>query len=234
MVATLLAALILTGLAWWLIKGDYFRVNRITCEQDGFPCSESIRDLFQEAMGANIFLLKPKRSAAAVLLKQPVLAVVTIHKRLPNQLRVTVQSRQPFALLEGSDGEKVLVDKAGVGLPTPPESFTGPRLKVGSLPVIGETTVDPLIIQGLSLIELLQRSYIPFEYIWYADSQSLTTQLANDIIATFSGQKDLSGQVDSLQYILHHSRMEDKAIQGIDLRFQKPIITFTQPKDRAS
>ena len=231
-----LAGLVLAGLAglgWWLFQGKYFRVSRIICEQDSFPCSESTLAWFQEALDTNIFLFKPNHLANAIIRQQPILAVVTLEKRLPNQLRVTIYSRQPFTLLEGPQGEKIVVDEAGVGLPNQPASFTGPKLKAASLPVIGEATVDPSTLQGLNLIGLLQRSYIPFEHIWYSELNSFTAQLTNDIVATFSGQKDLSGQVDSLQYILHHSRMEDKAIQGIDLRFQKPVITF-RVKEKAA
>lgn len=237
-VKTVVTVLVLVALAasgWWVFAGDFFQISRISCQQDGYPCREPIQALFQEALGKNIFLFKTKTLALRVGKQEPTLANVSVTKHLPDELGVAVTSRQPFALLTDGQGAAVVVDKTGVALPVPSQEFTGPRLVTASLPVIGEVTADSQVLAGLRLIELFQLSYIPFEYISYPDKISLTTQLSNKIIATFSAQKDLSGQVDSLQYILHHSRMEDKAVTGIDLRFQKPIITFTQPgEDKAT
>ena len=234
-VVTVLVLAILAVAGWGVFDGEFFQIGQISCQQDSYPCREPIEALFQEALGKNIFLFKTRTLALRVGKQEPALADVTVTKHLPDRLQITVVSRQPFALLIDPQGEAVVVDTAGMALPVPAREFTGPKLRTASLPVIGEVTADSQVTAGLRLIELLQLSYIPFEYISYPDKISLTTQLTNKVIATFSAQKDLSGQVDSLQYILHHSRMEDKAVTGIDLRFQKPIITFTQPgEDKAA
>jgi len=218
----------LGGLGWWLFQGEFFRITSFNCESTGFGCDQETQELFSQARGKNIFLFKKDALAETVKKQKPAFREVVIKKRLPDHLQITVSLREPFSLLIGPQGEVIVVDKEGMVLPSSQNDFSGPRLKVNSLPVIGEKVVNPDTLQGLKLIDLLQTSYIPFEYIYYPDKVSLSTQLASGVMATFSAQKELSPQVDSLQYILHHSRMGDKVIEAIDLRFQKPIITFTQ------
>lgn len=215
------------ALGFWLFSGSLFEIKTISCQKENFDCPVTIMASFEEARGQNIFLYKTKTLTRNVEKRNPELKQVLIKKQLPNALRVTLVSRQPFAILEMTSGQAVVADEEGfvLGMFQPDRPL--PHLKVVSLPVIGEMISDPILVKELNLAKLLQVSYLNFEYISYSDETSFNVLFLDNVVATVSAQKDLVPQVDSLQYILSHSRMKDKALKTVDLRFQKPIVTFT-------
>jgi len=224
----ILAILSLLGLlGFWVFTGDLFKIKNISCQQKGLPCDEKIITLFQEALGQNIFLLKTRYLQEKIIKMTPQYRRINIQKRLPETLVITIMPREPFAKVEASNGKQVMVDEEGRVLETTAYNLKLPKLLVYVLPqAYDQLLVDQKLIAGLELIKLLQNSYLNFEYISYPNETTLTVIMSDRVIASFSAQKDLNTQVDSLQYILRHSRMKDKEIRTIDLRFQKPIITF--------
>jgi hypothetical protein len=51
-------------------------------------------------------------------------------------------------------------------------------------------------------------------------------QLDNSIEAILSADKNISIQLDSLQYTIAHLTIEGKRIERVDLRFERPVVTF--------
>lgn len=52
------------------------------------------------------------------------------------------------------------------------------------------------------------------------------TQLNDGTEIVLSGEKDISVQLDSLQYTIAHLTIEGKRIARVDMRFERPVVTF--------
>lgn len=229
---TMVVLLILSclfGLGFWMFfAGTFFKIKEIDCQSQDFPCDLETVSLFNEAKDKNIFLLKTKSLAKKIEKNQPRFKRVEIVKRLPSTLLIRIFPRVGFALLESMEGRKIVVDEEGYGLNNFEEFLDLPKIRVNYIPSIGEKVSQETILKALRLTAYLQKSFISFRELNASQDSDLTLYLFKDLVATFSAQKDLSGQVDSLQYILRHSRMEDSKVQAIDLRFQKPVLKFVQ------
>ncbi|MFZ5366433.1 MAG: hypothetical protein ACOZBZ_04080 [Patescibacteria group bacterium] len=75
------------------------------------------------------------------------------------------------------------------------------------------------------LKNLLEMSGVKVEMIKSLD-KSFEATLSGNLKVFFSREKDLSGQVASLQLILGRSKIEGKIPLEIDLRFDKPVLIY--------
>ncbi len=75
------------------------------------------------------------------------------------------------------------------------------------------------------LKNLLQASGLEIEAIKSLD-ESFEATLSGNLLVLFSKEKEYSNQVASLQFILSRSKIEGKIPQKIDLRFDKPVLTY--------
>jgi hypothetical protein len=71
----------------------------------------------------------------------------------------------------------------------------------------------------------LKKQQIDYTNIDRGDN-SYTITLQEGGKVTFSSQKDIMGQIASLQYILSHLKMEGREFSSLDLRFDKPVIVI--------
>jgi len=55
---------------------------------------------------------------------------------------------------------------------------------------------------------------------------SIEVSMAGNLNVIFSKEKDYTGQIASLQFILERSKIEGKIPSKIDLRFSKPVLTY--------
>ena len=56
--------------------------------------------------------------------------------------------------------------------------------------------------------------------------ESFEATLSGNLFVLFSKEKEYASQVASLQFILSRSKIEGKIPQKIDLRFDKPVLTY--------
>lgn len=208
--------------------GSYFKVKTIFCQKGDYNCHKNEILPFNQAINQNIFLLKTKSLAEKIQKNSPDYKEVLIKKKLPDQLMITIVPRSAFVFLEAGLGSKVVVDEEGYVLSDGDLTANLPRVLVRVLPAPGEKISDEITLQAIKLTKLVQGSFLSFKIIDASGKLNLTLYLSQGLVATFSAQKDLITQVDSLQYILRHSKMEDSKIQAIDLRFQKPVLKFAQ------
>lgn len=224
--AVFIVIILLAAVGILVFAGDFFKIKSISCQKNNFPCSEETEKIFFNAYGASIFLFNSQELAIKVKKNNPGFGKILIKKKLPDRLFIEIIPREEFAILKLGTVRQAVVDEEGFVFSDKAESLNLPIFLVNSLPGIGDSIADETILKGLKLINLLKNSYISFEYINYPDEDSLTILLSDNFIATVSAKKQLSSQVDSLQYILRHSKIEDKVIEGVDLRFQKPVVKF--------
>lgn len=223
---TILILLNLIGVASlfvWLFRGDLFKTRNIDCIKENFGCSPKEISLLEPLYGQNIFLLQGRIFSRNFVYNNPYISKVKITKKLPNSLKIILTPRKALAVIK-TDRERFLIDDSGF-------VFAKAEKNRNKLPIIiltqsiaiGETLVGKIEKKTLILAKKLQESFIQFDKINLVNGDFLEVFTANKMIATFSGEKALAPQVDSLQYILHHSRMDGKVIR-VDLRFDKPIL----------
>ena len=59
-----------------------------------------------------------------------------------------------------------------------------------------------------------------------SSDESFEATLLGNLLVLFSKEKEYASQVASLQFILSRSKIEGKIPQKIDLRFDKPVLTY--------
>lgn len=58
------------------------------------------------------------------------------------------------------------------------------------------------------------------------DTRSIGVYTQQGAVAIFSTENDLKSQIDSLQIVLAKSKIDAAKIEKIDLRFDKPVVTY--------
>lgn len=209
-----------------------FKVKRIICFEEGFPCQQERLKIFEDFYDKNIFSLKTSSLSHQVIQKRPEILKLEVKKQLPDTLKIKVIKREPVVYLTADQEKFFLSDVNGV-------IFQGPLKDTNSyrLPLIIFPTGSVDFRMGLSLEnyqsfkealklqQLLKEFFINFDRLKIENEEDLSLSLPDGIVVTFSAKKELKPQVASLQLILKQSKMEgNKIIKKIDLRFEKPVI----------
>ena len=71
----------------------------------------------------------------------------------------------------------------------------------------------------------LNRHHIAYTSIT-VDGSDIHIQLDDTTAVLISIDKDISVQLDSLQYTMAHLTIEGKRIARVDMRFERPVVTF--------
>jgi len=222
-ILVLLSVGAVAGLFFWFGTSDFFKVKTIDCFKENFGCSQQENFLFESLYGQNIFFLQTKIHSQNIAKKNPEILKVKIAKKLPNSLKIILIPRKAVAIFKKGE-EKLLVDQTGFVFARAEKTQTQLPLIITNRPLaIGEYLLSDLEKKALFLSSKLEGSFIHFGEIRLTNDDFLEVHDPGKLIATFSAQKPLTPQVDSLQYILNHSRMNQKVLK-IDLRFDKPIL----------
>lgn len=209
------------------------KIKNIDCLDENFPCKQEILNIFEQFYDKDLLFLKNSALIDKAKKENPEILKLEINKIYPSTLKVQVTKRKPFAYLTIDQNNYFLVDINGV-VYTNQEKKEKKSLEF--LLVIMPENFS--LTKGLSLenykpfkkaIDLqtrLKEYLLSFEKIEIKNDGDLRLFLPKEIIAEFSTRKDLKVQVASLQLILKQSKIEEKVISSIDLRFDKPVIKF--------
>jgi len=96
------------------------------------------------------------------------------------------------------------------------------RQKTLSAPMLVPT--EPAWVDKLE--ESLKLRLFEFKEIKIISSRQTAVLMKDGSLVIFSSHKNLENQLDSLQLILRRSKIKDKSIVRIDLRFDKPVIVY--------
>jgi hypothetical protein len=77
-----------------------------------------------------------------------------------------------------------------------------------------------------NLEKALQEKKIDYTRIYNQKDGSCIIKLTDGSLVIISSQKDINREISSLQFILKRLTMEGKEFTKLDLRFEKPVITF--------
>lgn len=222
----LLVLVLAVGIVF-IFKSKFFSLNVFNCSINSFPCKKESY-LFEELRGKNIFLANTTKLAEKIESQILTIEEVRIKKQLPNKIKIEIIPRVGVAVLTTDDKIWFLIDKNGFIFK---KTFTKPEglviINTFSLETsfyLGQKINDQWLVKTLLLIKSLDKNFVSFKKIVVLSRDNISLFLHEAVIASFSAQKNISQQVDSLQFILRQSKIEGKLPAYIDLRFTKPVI----------
>lgn len=195
-----------------------FGINNQDCIKE-----EQVEKIIQNK---NFFLIDEKKLAENLQSQFICVAQVTVKKRFPKTLKIEVAIKQPVAKIEGSnsfateDGYLTSSDKNLPLLYLPSQVRSQINQKIS----------DKDALFALKLASLLIKSDYNVVAIRIVKEKEIVTYDHQGIVAIFTGEKSADLQVDSLQQVLSLSKINSAKITKIDLRFDKPIVTFAKSR----
>lgn len=212
-----------------ILRGNFFKINQVICFDNQDPCQAELWFKTNSLLlGKNIISLSPQKTEALIKEELPGIDQVKLEKKLPDKLIVHLVKRKPIAVIE-ANGEYYQVDYQGVILAKLDQPTDLPLIVSGefSVTVDNRQFKSDLVLSSLDFLYQLLISNIEARRIEITDSRELTVFLKTGPKVLISLNKNIKEQVDSLQLILERAKIEGKQIELIDLRFDKPIIKYT-------
>lgn len=217
-----------------MFQDDFWRVKRIDCRLNGQECPPEIKgELMKFFQGESILSLSPSEAAEKIKNSPLRISEAVVKKRFPYGLGLVfeLEERKPKAAVinEGnSEGGFYLVDQDGFLLEKTAEVPSLPLVFTTQLPErqIGEKfEVDELEKAIFILVDLQLRLLKP-KLARVASPREIEVWFEGNAQAIISPQKNLNEQLDSLQLIFSRTKIEGEKPKRIDLRFDKPVISY--------
>lgn len=215
----LVLALLGSILVYW--SGNrLFEIQNIEIEGNGMNVVVDERRIPK-----NLLLFPSEKIRIQILADNPLVEDIEFKKKLPHTLVIKGIARTPVARLV-SGLSAVNLDKTGIILPSDDKSVSGlPLLLFANSTVkIGDRVNSKQILAGLSFITDAQ-TFMKINSIESYDSQSLLAKTPKaDIFIPQSA--DMHAVAATLQTLLSGFRIKGTLPTKIDLRFEKPIVTY--------
>lgn len=236
--AILLVTVVLAGLVWVVLLGakiigqslfsenDRFTIKHLNISSDGKLQPEHIREYAHLDEGMNLFAVdldQVRDDLASV----PIVSAVSVRRRLPDTLIITVSERTPAARLgEESTGYPLAVDRSGFVL--------GPTSVSQQLPSIsglqekglrpGAQVGDPGVKNALHILDLCDEpSYSRFLKVQNVDvshTEYLEVRLQRGERILLS-RENMDVKLAKLCEIMKHTADQGQAIAAIDMTVER-------------
>ncbi len=211
-----------------VLKSDFLKVNQVVCFENQNACQSDL--WFQInglVLGKNLVLLSPQKVKEEIKGKLTEIDEIKIEKHLPNKLVIHLTKRRPLAIIE-TDNHYYQVDYQGFVLaefqqPTDLPLITSSQ---SAIMVDNHQFKSTGVISSLNCLYQLLMKNIEVRRLEINLFEDLTLFLKKGPQVLISSKKGIGQQVDSLQLILERAKIEGKQIKVIDLRFDKPVVTF--------
>ncbi|MFC1627257.1 hypothetical protein ACFL18_01715 [Patescibacteria group bacterium] len=241
----IIPAIILIVLVILLSRLQTFKIKKINCQLNDHPCSLKFEPILVNLYNQNIFKLDKKNIISQIQNFDSTLTEINIDKQLPNKININMVRRLPIAQIatvdnldfEGLDSSAsatlsgsiqdnfFTLDKTGEVFATLNKQQAGlPLVQVHSSAKldIGHTDLTQTIAD---LINQLNSHYVNFESLASID-HFFIVKTRQGPYAVFTTARSLTSQVASLQYILSNIKIDQSLPTKIDLRFDKPVLTY--------
>jgi len=210
-----------------------------------FCPGEMWNELTSLTFGKNLIFLKKKEIVGKILSNHQIIKDLKIKRVLPDKLIFKLEKRKGVAVLgfelnleekEATfSGKPVfettkdfyMVDEDGVVVKKENDSFLPLILLSEQLNLnIGQQVPQSQIIEAIKFLTTLRLNLLEPKIAKITSPYSLTVWLKDGEEIVFSFKKEIQIQVDSLQFILSRSKIEGRRVKKIDLRFDKPVVTY--------
>lgn len=159
-----------------------------------------------------------------ILKDYPLVGSVTVKKKYPSTLIITAVPRKPFAIA-GVGTETYALDEDGVVLTKYPSQSGLPTIAI-AMPALqpGEKISDTGAFAAINFLRETAPMLTVSDIIIY-DNLSLRAQ-AGSMSIVFPQNADIPALARTLQTMIAGFRIKGKLPAIIDLRFDKPVVTF--------
>ncbi len=215
----------------YLSRQEAFRIEKISFENADHIRLSELNSLLPPLEGVNLFAIDPPMICSAIR-QHPWVDDVTLYRRLPDRLIISVTERRPAALISG---ERIwALDASGVLLPT--DSWSG-TLDVPLINYSGEgdlkagcVLVHRPVLDILIGLEALRRRLpelwrMVSEVSWDEKGQLLLYSSASHTRILLGSKPNWQQMVDFYSFLIFQgggSGIED--IDFVDLRFRGQVI----------
>ena len=239
-------ALVLIGLVILLSKLQTFNIQKVTCQLDDHPCSLEFESVLISFYNQNIFKLNRSQVVGKLTQFDSTLSDIKLKKQLPSTLNIFMQRRLAIAQLipvenlqfEGLNSSQSAtlsgqildqffrLDKTG-------EIYQKVNQKNPQLPEVLVSTSFPLSLAKIDLTEKLAKlitslnlNYVKYSRLAWLSSNQIIIHTSLGPYAVLDSTQNLDSAVASLQYILTNIKIDSKLPNKVDLRFDKPVLSF--------
>lgn len=215
-------AFLITGFLF--LKSEVFFIKNVMVTTDyNVMANPQIVKILEKTKEQNFFLLKTEEIAEQIKSQDLKIEEVKIEKVFSGKLLVNIQTRQPLATIKIQDGY-LFIDKEGLIFEKKSESGPIPSLNLGlQNPQVG-SRIDEREEIVLTILAFLKGKEEVLFITKEADYYFL--QLTEGLQILFPGKDETQKKLDSLQMMLTRFKIEGKRPAKIDLRFDKPVISF--------
>ncbi|MBI4065394.1 hypothetical protein HY409_03425 [Candidatus Gottesmanbacteria bacterium] len=210
---------ILVGISAYVLLVNIFTIDAIEVQGDGIGV-----DVNQQKLPKNLLFFPIAKITKQILLDNPLVESLTIQKKYPRVLILKVKARSGVANVVASTMSAV-VDASGViiGIDRPKDDIPTIEHNI-FIGTIGSHITDEYILTALTFIEKV-KSFVKIQKITNVNSDYLQAVFdKTDIL--FPQKTDMSKLADTLQTLLSGFRIKGTMPSTIDLRYDKPVVTY--------
>lgn len=214
---TLFIVIVSGALAWGV--NSIFTIRNVEVSGDGIAVSVD-----QTKLPKNLLFFPTQRVTAQILKDYSLVGSVLLKKKYPGTLVITAVPRKPFAIA-GVGQEIYAVDREGVVLSQYPTLTDLPVIRI-AMPAMspGSSVSDSAVIGAIRFLrETL--SIVAVSEIYEFERSSLRAY-AESMSIIFAQNADMPGLARTLQTVTAGFRIKGKLPKTINLRFDRPVITF--------
>lgn len=241
-----------------IFKSGFFNINFLAIQTEGFCLTSEDFQQAVKIKGESIFFIDRDQISANLLQKYLCLKAVEIEKEFPSKIKINLIDREPLvevssyvlttpfplkdleassssqaALLDWSylqDKDFMVADEDGV-IFKEKEAINLPKLFLPDQEIKLGKQLDKILFNKLS--EVIKK--IGSDALIKVSGNFLLIQSDLDDYQgkkklVISLEKDLMAQLASLQLILQKAKIDDRPMEIIDLRFDKPVVIYKQKK----
>lgn len=172
--------------------------------------------------GKLIFFISEKQLGKELTEKYSCVSSLKLQKIYPRKVQLEIQSENPVAKIANTQlattASGLIVQDSQPNLPL---LFLPTNTEISP----GQKITDEISLYATKLAALLAKSDFHTTNIRIVNPD-IAVYDASNTVAIFSSSQSAEIQVDSLQLVLSKAKMGEQKIRKIDLRFEKPAVTF--------
>lgn len=196
-----------------------FTIENVEVHGDGIQI-----EIDKTKLSSNLLFFPSDQEIELLRKEYPLIKSVSIQKKFPHTLVITFTTRKPFAIV-GIGSERYSLDEEGIVLRQYPDEINLPAIYIAVSGLVPGTKVtNPGIVNAVQLMHQMVDSMKILD-IRVHDSTALLAQ-TEQMSILFSQHADIPKLIHTLQTMISGFRIKGKLPIIIDLRFDKPVITY--------
>jgi len=221
----------------FILFSDYFQIKNIQISGNSKVSNADLDNLVRNYVKSkilflpteSIFLVNPEKVKSAILDSYPDIGTVSLSRKMPNSLSLTIEERKPEAVFN-NQGAYFLIDKKGVAFET--ASTAADFLKIESSTPVKELKLGNQAINEQELGKIMEIETalendlrIPITTATIISTERLNIKTAAGWDIYFNPQTDISWQIQKLKLALEKqiTPAQQSKLEYIELRFGNQV-----------